>query len=196
MHTRCGRAQIITPRLYFLYALSGVMEHIVIAIASDEPHMWRGHRKEAKRGWPGGYRLTRHCEALGGVSPPVRPQRVVPEGGVVLDRCTPWGQLWTPPVTLPHRRHAGGACSEWRCGIHAAGPPWAAQCTANDCATRCSMWPRSYPQLLAPRAMTSRHTGGIGTEMRCTAYLYRDCGNLSRRALPLKHGARLWHRSC
>src|SRR5712691_4804201 len=105
MHTRCGRAQIITPRLYFLYALSGVMEHIVIAIASDEPHMWRGHRKEAKRGWPGGYRLTRHCEALGGVSPPVRPQRVVPEGGVVLDRCTPWGQLWTPPVTLPHRRH-------------------------------------------------------------------------------------------
>ena len=24
---------------------------------------------------------------------------------VVLDRCTPWGQLWTPPVTLPHRRN-------------------------------------------------------------------------------------------
>jgi len=58
---------------------------------------------EAQRGEPSGYRLTRHCEALEGCLLPGAPTGL--SLMVVLDRCTPWGQLWTPPVTLPHRRH-------------------------------------------------------------------------------------------
>src|SRR5712691_13539666 len=66
--------------------------------------VWRGHRKEAKRGQPCGHRVQRTCGAI---------------GSVFLTCSTPWlsliavwfvlgathrGQPWTPALTLPHVR--------------------------------------------------------------------------------------------
>ena len=40
----------------------------------------------------------------GGVAPHGFAPLVGPDHGVVLDRCTPRGQQWTPTLMLPHRR--------------------------------------------------------------------------------------------
>ena len=52
--------------------------------------------------------------------------------------------------------HGGG-----RCGGRAARPLGVATCAVHDCATRGSIAPLFYPQLLATKAMTSRPTGGL-----------------------------------
>src|SRR5215475_2014367 len=81
-----------------------------------------------------------------------------------LSGATARGEPWTPAVTRPQgvrraeRAAAGGV-------VHVPRALSVATCAMNSCATRCSISPLVYPQLLATKAMTSRHTVGIGTYM-------------------------------
>ena len=50
---------IDSQRLYLLYASLTFLSCTVISIASSEHPIWRGPRKEAKRGPPCGPRVTR-----------------------------------------------------------------------------------------------------------------------------------------
>src|SRR5215831_20188429 len=49
----------------------------------------------------------------------------------------------------------------WRCCGHSASPRCVATCAVNYCATRGSISPLLYPQLLATKEITSRHTVGL-----------------------------------
>ena len=64
--------------------------------------LWRGHGQEAKRGEAGRHRITRNCEALGSFLLPC----AITELSLIAMWCpigaTPWGQPWTPVLTLPH----------------------------------------------------------------------------------------------
>ena len=60
----------------------------------------------------------------------------------------------------------------------AAGPPRVAPCMANYGATSGSISALSYPQLLATKDMTSRHTGGL------LGWIHHHIGHLT----PLIHG--------
>ena len=84
--------------------LSCVIQHIVLSIASDEHHVWRGHRKEAKRGPPCGPRVTRTSRAMMSFLHPC----ATPWLSLMAGRCaigeTHRGQQGTPALTLPHRR--------------------------------------------------------------------------------------------
>ena len=51
----------------------------------------------------------------------------------------------------------------WRCCGRAARPLCVATCAVHDCATRGSISPLVYPQLLATKEITSRHTVGLFT---------------------------------
>ena len=62
----------------------------------------RRHCQEAKRGQPGGPRITRNCAAIGLLLLPC----AITELSLIAMWCligaTPRGQPWTPAVTLPH----------------------------------------------------------------------------------------------
>ena len=66
--------------------------------------MWRGHGQEAKRGGPGGHRITRNCEAIGLFLLTCATTELSLIAVWCLSGATPRGQPWTPAVTLPHRR--------------------------------------------------------------------------------------------
>ncbi len=126
-----------TTLINLLYASLTIPLVAVISIASDEHPAWRGHRKEAKRGPPRGYRITRHGEAM---------------GSCLLTCATTWlsliavwcllgethrGQPWTPAVTLPHGRDGlrvlrMEVCCP--CSMPSMGRPMHRQCMRNELA--------------------------------------------------------------
>src|SRR5262249_60784790 len=60
---------------------------------------------------------------------------------------------------------AGGARGGWRCCRRSVSPLFVATCAGNYCATRCSISPLLYPQLLATKEITSRHTVGVSWQV-------------------------------
>jgi len=134
-----ARSGMIALRIYLLYASLTFLSCIVISIASSEHPLWRGPRKEAKRGPPCGPRVTRASWAM----MVLLHTCATPCWSLMAGRCssgeTPGGQQGTPALTRPHRRD-GCACCWWRCGVPAVGPLWVAKCPTHSCATRCSIW--------------------------------------------------------
>jgi len=66
--------------------------------------------------------------------------------GVPCSRCGAWAgqRLGGNRGRRPWRSHMGAtgwACGGWRCCRRFASPLCVARCTANSCATRCSIWP-------------------------------------------------------
>jgi hypothetical protein len=66
--------------------------------------VWRGHNEEAKRGPPCGPRITRNYEAMGSCLLTCATPWLSRIAGWCLIGETPWGQPWTPVLTLPHVR--------------------------------------------------------------------------------------------
>ena len=85
--------------------LSCVRQPIVIAIASDEHLVWRGHRKEATRGPPCGPRVTRPWCARGSLLLPCAPTWLSLIAVSFFRGATHRGQQETPTVTLSHGRY-------------------------------------------------------------------------------------------
>jgi len=119
--------------------------------------------------WPGGEkrrgeRASHHVELRGDwvVSPPVCGHRGVPARGVVPERCNASGSAVDDCRDTPAgaRRAARG---RWRWCGRSVRPLWVATCAVHDCATRGSIPPLLYPQLLAAKEMTSRYTGDLST---------------------------------
>src|SRR5262245_38848536 len=65
----------------------------------------------------------------------------------------------------------GCARGSWRCCRRAARPLCVATCAVNSCATRGSISPLVYPQLLATKDIMSTHTVGLGRAPPCCAPL-------------------------
>src|SRR5262245_25721860 len=72
-------------------------------MASNEQSVWKSHRQEAQRGWPGGQRIPWHGEAIGSClllcAPPGVPERERgPErchaSGAAVDVCSD-APAWT-----------------------------------------------------------------------------------------------------
>ena len=124
--------------------------------------MWRGHGQEAKRGEAGGHRITRNCEAIGSFLLPCAATGVSLLAVWCLSGATPRGQPWTPAVTLPHG--CDGLSARRMAVLWTFREPSLCRHVRRElCATRCSISPLLYPQLLATKEITSRHTVGVGT---------------------------------
>jgi hypothetical protein len=67
--------------------------------------VWRGHRKEAKRGQPCGHRITRNYAAMVSLLLTCATTWLSLIAGWCLIGETPRGQPWTPALTLPHIRY-------------------------------------------------------------------------------------------
>jgi hypothetical protein len=146
--------------LNLLYASLTIPLWYVISIASNECPVGRGSCKEAQRCEPCGPGITRNSEAMMSFLLTCATPWLSPMAGWCLMGAVPRGQEGMPAWTPLHMRD--GLRVLWTAVLWtAAGPPCVAQCMANDGATRGSISPLSYPQLLATTAMTSRHTGGL-----------------------------------
>jgi len=67
--------------------------------------------------------------------------------------ATPRGQPWTTAVTLSQGRDGRRRC-RWRCCGRFVRPLCVATCAVNYCATRGSIAPLLYPQLIATKEFT------------------------------------------
>ena len=76
--------------------------------------MWRGHCQEAKRGPPRGPHITRNYEALVSVLLTCATTGLSLSAVWWLTGATPWGQPWTPAVTLSHGHDR---LSAWRMAV-------------------------------------------------------------------------------
>jgi hypothetical protein len=163
--------------LNLLYASLTIPLWYVISIASNECPVGRGSCKEAQRCEPCGPGITRNSEAMMSFLLTCATPWLSPMAGWCLMGAVPRGQEGMPAWTPLHMRD--GLRVLWTAVLWtAAGPPCVAQCMANDGATRGSISPLSYPQLLATTAMTSRHTGGL------LGWIHHHIGHLT----PLIHG--------
>src|SRR5712691_6253634 len=71
----------------------------------------------------------------------------------------------------------GWARGGWRCCGRSARPLCVATCAVKSCATRGSISPLFYLQLLATKAMTSRHTVGLlSTDGFASRHRHRHAG--------------------
>src|SRR5215831_18620729 len=84
--------------------LSRFLSCTVISIASNAHPVWRGHGQEAKRGPPGGHRITGNCAAMGSFLLPCATTGLSLLAVWCVIGAAPRGQPWTPAVTLLHVR--------------------------------------------------------------------------------------------
>jgi hypothetical protein len=162
--------------LHLLYASLTIPLWHVISIPSNECTVGRGSC-EAKRCEPGGPGITRNSEAMMSFLLTCATPWLSPMAGWCLLGTVPRGQEGTPAWTPLHMRD--GLRVLWTALLWtAAGPPCVAPCIANDGATSGSISPLSYPQLLATKEMTSRHTVGL------LGWIHHHIGHLA----PLIHG--------
>jgi hypothetical protein len=85
-------------------AMIEAIQPIVLSVAADEHPVWRGHRQEAKRGPPGGQRITGNYAAMGSFLLPCATTGLSLLAVWCVIGAAPRGQPWTPAVTLLHVR--------------------------------------------------------------------------------------------